>query len=174
MTTTTRNETAVALNADRAADAEKAILAFACVKEGDTHEALDQTQQTPEEWLIDILTDLRHWARVNNLDFAKTVDITARHFEGEVADELEPDPTLAKEKSDRCPKCGHHPLDYDGDAGLVDDGYSYDVTCPACGFEGTEVYPFRSPEYYAATGERVLPAPVPPVDDNAAEGGEVA
>ena len=90
MTTTTRNETAVALNADRAADAEKAILAFACVKEGDTHESLDQTQQTPEEWLIDILTDLRHWARANNLDFAKTVDITARHFEGEVADELEP------------------------------------------------------------------------------------
>ena len=90
MTTTTRNETAVTLNADRAADAEKAILAFACVKEGDTHESLDQTQQTREEWFIDILTDLRHWARVNNLDFAKTVDITARHFEGEVADELEP------------------------------------------------------------------------------------
>ena len=91
MAATNENEIAVALNADRANDAEQAMIAYRRVKEPRTTDWTDRLTQDMQDWLTDILADLRHWARANNLDFAQSVESSANHFESEVGEELEPE-----------------------------------------------------------------------------------
>ncbi len=83
----TANEQAVAMNCDRASDAEAALVAFACVKEARKIEQLDDSYQERREWLTDLLTDLRHWAREHGLDFSDVAQLSEIHFESEVDEE---------------------------------------------------------------------------------------
>jgi hypothetical protein len=85
-----KNRTAVKLNAERVTDAEQALVAYANVKEHNQTDYLDRTSQDREDWLVDILADLRHWARSNKLDFDDCVRMATNHFEAEVGEELEP------------------------------------------------------------------------------------
>jgi hypothetical protein len=81
------NEQAVALNHGRASDAEKAVLAFARTQEHRPPESLDDSCQDREEWLLDLLSDLRHWAREKGLEFDEAVRVSEMHFEAEVDEE---------------------------------------------------------------------------------------
>ena len=83
----TANEEAVALNSERARDAEKALVVYAGVKEARRIEELSDSHQENGEWLIDLVTDLRHWSREKGLDFADAVRLSEGHFESEVDDE---------------------------------------------------------------------------------------
>lgn len=89
MATTNENETAVALNAERANDAEQAMIAYRRVKEPRTSDWMDRYTQDMQDWLTDILADLRHWARANALNFDESAESSANHFAAEVGEELE-------------------------------------------------------------------------------------
>ena len=71
-------------NADRAHAAELALVAFAGYMESRKLEELADSRQSNNEWLTDILTDLRHWARVEGLDFDNAVQLSEGHFQCEL------------------------------------------------------------------------------------------
>ena len=48
-----------------------------------------ERRQSSEEWLIDILSDLRHWARGANLDFDNAVHLSEGHFQCELDEEAD-------------------------------------------------------------------------------------
>ena len=73
-----RIELAEAQNLERARDADKAMVAYVCVKECRKIESLADARSglDLQEWLTDLLSDFRHWARVNDVDFEKSVEDT--------------------------------------------------------------------------------------------------
>ena len=82
-----QHEQAVARNADRARDAERALVTYASAQEMRKLEALDDSYQENDEWLVDFLTDLRHWARDKGLDFDDAARLSESHFQCEVDEE---------------------------------------------------------------------------------------
>jgi len=76
-------------NFERAMSAEAAVKAYASVKE--FFDVTDTTIQLPQEWLTDLLADLRHWARNEGLDFAEANRIAETHFTEEVDEETTED-----------------------------------------------------------------------------------
>lgn len=47
-------------------------------------EEVDEGEEyNDSEALTDLLTDLRHWAAANQIDFLKHVDLSEMHFDGE-------------------------------------------------------------------------------------------
>jgi hypothetical protein len=74
-------------NSDRAHAAEAVLIAYASSMESRRLEALEDSRQSNDEWLIDLLTDLRHWARGAGLDFDEYVRLSADHCQCEVDDE---------------------------------------------------------------------------------------
>jgi len=87
MTANKQHEQAVALNADRARDAERALVTYAGLKEMRKLEELEDSRQENSEWLVDLLSDLRHWARDKGLDFDDAVRLSESHFQCEVDEE---------------------------------------------------------------------------------------
>ena len=88
---TKKNEIAEAQNLERARDADKALVAYVCVKESMKIECLEDSRsgQDLQEWLTDLLSDLRHWARVNDVDYDKSVDLSRTHFNAELDEEYD-------------------------------------------------------------------------------------
>jgi hypothetical protein len=80
---------AAACNSQRAACGEAAVKAYASVKEHNTTDYFDFASESPQERLTDLLVDLRHWARSNNLEFADADRIADSHFECELDEEAE-------------------------------------------------------------------------------------
>jgi len=74
-------------NADRAHAAELALVAFAGYMESRKLEELANSRQSNGEWLTDILTDLRHWARVAGVDFDDATRLSGDHFQCELDEE---------------------------------------------------------------------------------------
>jgi hypothetical protein len=72
-------------NQRMADEAEDVLVAYASGK--------GESEELPEYQLSDLLADLRHYARLNNLDW-ETIDERARmHFNAEVSGEQEPEGT---------------------------------------------------------------------------------
>jgi hypothetical protein len=90
---TNKNELAKAQNLERARDADAALVAFVCAKENMKIECLEDSRsgQDLQEWLTDLLSDLRHWARVNDVDYDKSVDLSRTHFNAELDEEYDDD-----------------------------------------------------------------------------------
>ena len=90
---TSRNQIAEAQNLERARDADKALVAYVRVKECMKIECLEDSRsgQDLREWLTDLLSDLRHWARINDVDFDKSADLSRAHFNAEFDEEYEDD-----------------------------------------------------------------------------------
>ena len=91
MTIHKTNETkqAIARNTDRASAAEAALVAYASHMESRKLEELADSRQSSEEWIIDLLSDLRHWARGENLNFDDAVRISENHFQCELDEEAD-------------------------------------------------------------------------------------
>ena len=112
MTANKQHEQAVALNADRVRDAEKALIAYARVKGMRHLEVLEDSYQENSEWLVDLLTDLRHWARNYNLDFDDAVRLSEGHFQCEVDEETDEEATgVADNETDEEPEEKPHTLE---------------------------------------------------------------
>ena len=86
---TLTQETAAALNLDRARDAAIALTEFVKVKEPTAGSLADIKAQSIEEYLIDLLADLRHWCRTEEVDFGRSDELAAAHFNAELDEELE-------------------------------------------------------------------------------------
>lgn len=74
-------------NRQRVACAEVAVQAYAAVKEPASTDYFDFSSEPPQDRLADLLTDLRHWARLNALDFDGTDRVGEMHFMAEVDEE---------------------------------------------------------------------------------------
>ncbi len=100
---TSRSELAEAQNLDRARDANKALVAYACVKEARQLEFLEDARSglDLQEWLTDLLSDLRHWARCEEVDFDKSVDLSRKHFNDEFDEEYEDAPGNEDENNEQ-------------------------------------------------------------------------
>jgi len=83
------NLDAVERNHERADCAEAAIKAYAAVKENNTTDMWDFSSQGPQERLTDLLSDLRHWACQQGLDFEQSLTSSESHFQCEVGEEDE-------------------------------------------------------------------------------------
>jgi len=81
---TNETEQAIARNTDRAHTAEAALIAYASRSESRKLEELADSRQSNGEWLVDLLTDLRHWARAEGLDFDNAVQLSEGHFQCEL------------------------------------------------------------------------------------------
>ena len=74
-------------NRQRAACAEAAVRAYAVAKAPTATDYFDFSSEPPQDRLADLLADLRHWARQNDLDFDRASRMGATHFEAEVDEE---------------------------------------------------------------------------------------
>ena len=74
-------------NRQRAACAEAAVKAYAVVKEPTSTDYFDFSSEPPQDRLADLLTDLRHWARQNELDFDGADRVGAMHFTAAVTND---------------------------------------------------------------------------------------
>jgi hypothetical protein len=74
-------------NAGRAADAEVALDAFVRTQEPRARDLDSAISQSPQEFLVDLLTDLRHWASQNSVDFDGADRLAAGHFQCELNEE---------------------------------------------------------------------------------------
>jgi len=87
-------------NGDRAEKADDALKPYLEPEEVANRILSDD----PGSWrdaLIDLLSDLRHFARRENIDFDKAAEMAEIHFNTEVDEELEDD-----EADSPCPTCG--------------------------------------------------------------------
>ncbi len=75
-------------NHQRAACAEVAVKAYAAAKEPTSTDYCDFSSEPAQDRLADLLTDLRHWARKNGLDFDGADRVGETHFTAEVDEEL--------------------------------------------------------------------------------------
>jgi hypothetical protein len=82
-------------NEQRAGWAAYAVLQFAIGKEGG-----EELYDDPETVLTDLLTDLRHHADRENIDFKTCIDRAEMHYDAEVTEQLGNAIGL------RCPECG--------------------------------------------------------------------
>ena len=76
-------------NTERARDGEAAMTAFVKVKEpraGDLESVIGQSVQ---EYLVDLLADLRHWAARDGVDFDAADRMAETHFQCELDEEAE-------------------------------------------------------------------------------------
>jgi hypothetical protein len=80
-------EEAKAMNFARAKDAETALNAFVQAKEQREGEIGSIPDQNRPEYLVDLLVDLRHWARREKLDFDRCDAEAKEAFLGEVEEE---------------------------------------------------------------------------------------
>ena len=85
--TTRTDEHAGSRNRQRATCAEVAVKAYAAAKEPTSTDYFDFSSEPPQDRLADLLTDLRHWARQNGLDFDGADRVGGMHFEAEVGEE---------------------------------------------------------------------------------------
>ncbi len=74
-------------NRQRAMCAEAAVKAYAAVKEPSTTDFFDFSSEPPQDRLTDLLSDLRHWARQNDMDFGEADRLGGMHFEAEIDEE---------------------------------------------------------------------------------------
>ena len=74
-------------NSDRSHSAERALIAYASHSESRKLEELEDSRQANDEWLLDLLTDLRHWAKDKGLNFDAAVETSEMHFNHEVDEE---------------------------------------------------------------------------------------
>jgi len=74
-------------NKERARDAATAIDAFVRTQEPRASDLESAISQTPDEFLVDLLTDLRHWAHQNGVDFEDAVRRADGHFRNELFEE---------------------------------------------------------------------------------------
>ena len=74
-------------NIQRAGCAEVGVRAYCTVKLHNTTDLFDFSSEDAQERLADLLTDLRHWAGQNALDFGEADRIAGMHFEAEVDEE---------------------------------------------------------------------------------------
>lgn len=74
-------------NRQRAACAETAVKAYAVAKEPTSTDYFDFSAEPPQDRLADLLTDLRHWSRQNDLDFDGANRVGEMHFTAEVEEE---------------------------------------------------------------------------------------
>jgi len=81
------DEHARSCNRQRAMCAEAAVTAYAAAKEPTATDYFDFSSEPPQDRLTDMLTDLRHWARQNGLDFDEASRVSSMHFEAEVEEE---------------------------------------------------------------------------------------
>jgi hypothetical protein len=72
-------------NRERAQDAEAALVAYFAIKNPGVCE-MDPDSEG-RDTLVDLLSDLRHWARWRDEDYASADAMSASHFADEVADE---------------------------------------------------------------------------------------
>ena len=75
-------------NRQRAVCAQTAVRAYAVAKVPTTTDYFDFSSEPPQDRLADLLADLRHWARQNDLDFDRASRMGATHFEAEVDEEV--------------------------------------------------------------------------------------
>ncbi|MCE5280318.1 MAG: hypothetical protein ABFD92_07750 [Planctomycetaceae bacterium] len=83
------NIEAVERNQDRASCAQAAVEAYAGLKVNNTTDMWDFESESQQERLTDLLSDLRHWACQNELNFDESVRISESHFNCEVDEEAE-------------------------------------------------------------------------------------
>ena len=81
------NSQATDRNEQRAGCGEAAVTAYAKAKSGNQTDEFDFGSEEPQERLIDLLTDLRHWARQEQLDFDAAARMAESHFNCEVDEE---------------------------------------------------------------------------------------
>ena len=74
-------------NIQRAGCAEVGVRAYCTVKQHNTTDLFDFSSEDAQERLMDFLTDLRHWAGQNALDFGEADRMAGLHFEAEIAEE---------------------------------------------------------------------------------------
>ncbi|MCY2927949.1 MAG: hypothetical protein NTV86_00355 [Planctomycetota bacterium] len=74
-------------NLERVRDAEKAMTAFVKAKEPRARDLDSVIGQTPQEYLVDMLADLRHLARHRGLDFDQADRLADGHFHAEVGED---------------------------------------------------------------------------------------
>ena len=74
-------------NRERAQDAEAALVAYFAIKNPAVYK-MDPDAEG-RETMCDLLTDLRHWARWRDEDFAAAVSMSEIDFTDEVAEETE-------------------------------------------------------------------------------------
>jgi hypothetical protein len=94
MTQSEPNDAAQGRNFERALDAHAAVRMYAAIKDrgGARITGLfDFAVQSLEEWLTDLLTDLRHWTREEGIDFERVDAMARSHFECETDEEEDPD-----------------------------------------------------------------------------------
>jgi hypothetical protein len=76
-------------NKERAGDAATAMDAFVTTQEPRARDLESAISQLPQEFLVDLLADLRHWAIQNGLDYDDADGAAGRHFRSELALENE-------------------------------------------------------------------------------------
>ena len=74
-------------NLERVQDAEKAMTAFVKAKEPSAHDLDSVIGQTLQEYLVDMLADLRHLAQHRGLDFDQADRLANGHFHAETGEE---------------------------------------------------------------------------------------
>lgn len=72
-------------NRERAQDAEAALIAYFSIKNPGIHE-MDPDSEG-RDTLVDLLSDLRHWARWRDEDFDSADKLSAEHLNDEVSEE---------------------------------------------------------------------------------------
>jgi len=86
-TDSTHAEQAVSRNFGNASHAEVAVLAYASHMESRRLTELGDSYHANDEWLLDLLTDLRHWAREHEVNFDDAVRVSEFHFQSELDEE---------------------------------------------------------------------------------------
>ena len=86
-----KNETAEAQNFVRARNAEPALQAYWKETSGADVDGIHGTPSEQAELLTDLLTDLRHWARAEEVDFQRCSDMAETHFNCELDEENQDD-----------------------------------------------------------------------------------
>jgi hypothetical protein len=76
-------------NSENARDAGKAMLAFVQTQEPSAGDLESVISQSPQEFLVDLLADLRHWAIENGLDYEEADRIAQGHYVTELAEATE-------------------------------------------------------------------------------------
>ncbi|MBI5725039.1 MAG: hypothetical protein HZA50_13845 [Planctomycetes bacterium] len=79
-------------NSERAKCASEAVKAYAMAKINNGTDIWDFESEHPQEAMVDLLTDLRHWAYRAGLDFESADSIGRDHFDWELHDEKAGEP----------------------------------------------------------------------------------
>jgi hypothetical protein len=80
---------AVERNSQRAVCGLEAMKAYSAVKGHNTTDVWDFASEDARDRLVDLLADLRHWAREAGVNYVNADRIAADHFKAEVAEETE-------------------------------------------------------------------------------------